>query len=100
MVITSDNKSKTPPPAVAGYSSVEENFISGRLSKYKNLPYNPKLKANAQKLRKSGNLSEVLFWDNKAEYDGQRDEYLRNLGLKIVQRGIFDATSNGKYILN
>jgi very-short-patch-repair endonuclease len=34
-----------------------------KFSKYLQLPYNPKLKAKAQKLRKSGNLSEVLFWD-------------------------------------
>lgn len=34
-----------------------------KFSKYLQLPYNPKLKDKAQKLRKSGNLSEVLFWD-------------------------------------
>ena len=30
--------------------------------KYKKLPYNPKLKKRARELRKTGNLSEVLFW--------------------------------------
>ncbi len=30
--------------------------------KYKNLPYNPKLKERAKELRKAGNLSEVLLW--------------------------------------
>ena len=30
---------------------------------YMNLPYNPKLKERARKLRKAGNLSEVLFWN-------------------------------------
>jgi len=30
--------------------------------KWKDLPYNPKLKEKARALRKAGNLSEVLFW--------------------------------------
>ena len=30
---------------------------------YYTLPYNPKLKQRAKELRKSGNLSEVLFWE-------------------------------------
>jgi len=30
---------------------------------YMNLPYNPKLKERARELRKAGNLSEVLFWN-------------------------------------
>jgi very-short-patch-repair endonuclease len=29
---------------------------------WKSLPYNPKLKEKAKKLRKDGNLAEVLFW--------------------------------------
>jgi len=31
--------------------------------KYHELPYNPKLSAYAKELRKAGNLSEVLFWN-------------------------------------
>ncbi len=34
----------------------------GRFKKYKQLPYNPKLKERAKALRKQGILSEVLFW--------------------------------------
>jgi very-short-patch-repair endonuclease len=30
---------------------------------YMSLPYNPKLKARARELRRAGNLSEVLFWN-------------------------------------
>lgn len=30
---------------------------------YMSLPYNPKLKAHARELRRAGNLSEVLFWN-------------------------------------
>jgi very-short-patch-repair endonuclease len=83
MLTISDNKSKTPPPAVAGYSSIEENFTPGRLRKYKNLPYNSKLKEKAKKLRKSGNLSEALLWDkvkNKQllNLDFQRQKIIGN----------------------
>jgi len=34
-----------------------------KFNKYSRLPYNPKLKEKAGKLRKAGNLSEVLFWN-------------------------------------
>ena len=36
---------------------------SDRVVKWYNLPYNPNLKEKARKLRKAGNLSEVLFWN-------------------------------------
>ena len=35
----------------------------GIFKTYKSLPYNPKLKERAKQLRKAGNLSEVLFWN-------------------------------------
>jgi len=35
----------------------------GVFQKYKELPYNPKLKERAKELRKAGVLSEVLFWN-------------------------------------
>lgn len=50
---------------------------------YKSLPYNPKLKERAKKLRKAGNLSEVLFWNqvrNKRfkSYDFDRQKIIGN----------------------
>ena len=36
---------------------------SQKTTKYKSLPYNPKLRDNAKALRKAGNLSEVIFWN-------------------------------------
>ena len=36
--------------------------VSRNTQNYMSLPYNPKLKERARKLRKAGNLSEVLFW--------------------------------------
>lgn len=37
--------------------------MTGKFKNYKQLPYNPKLKERARELRKAGNLSEVLFWN-------------------------------------
>jgi very-short-patch-repair endonuclease len=93
----------------------------------KTLPTNIKLKQRARELRKAGNLSEVLFWqqvrnkkfieldfdrqkiignyivdffvkslglvieidgsshDSKIEYDKERENYLKSLGLKIFR---------------
>ena len=50
--------SQTKPDGV-----LEENNNKGIYKTYKSLPYNPKLKERAKQLRKAGNLSEVLFWN-------------------------------------
>ena len=61
------------------------------------LPYNPKLKERAKKLRKAGNLAEVLFWQCVKkkqllglDFDRQKvignyivDFYCKKLGLII-----------------
>ncbi len=114
---------------------------SDRVVKWYNLPYNPNLKEKARKLRKAGNLSEVLFWnkvknkqflnldfdrqkiignyivdfycknlgviieidgvshDGKIEYDEQRDNYLRSLGLKIIHISDLDVKKNLEGVL-
>ena len=47
-----------------------------------NLPYNAKLKDRARKLRKAGNLAEVLFWNevkqNKIGFDFTRQQIIGN----------------------
>jgi very-short-patch-repair endonuclease len=35
---------------------------------YKSLPYNPALKARAKELRRAGNLSEVLLWNQIKDF--------------------------------
>ncbi len=50
---------------------------------YFNLPYNPKLKERAKELRKAGNLSEVLFWQQVKNkkfkgYDFDRQKIIGN----------------------
>ena len=102
----------------------------------KTLPTNIKLKQRARELRKAGNLSEVLFWqqvrnkkfieldfdrqkiignyivdffvkslglvveidgsshDLKIEYDKERENYLKSLGLKIFRIPDIDVKKN------
>lgn len=115
-------------PLQRGVSEADGVFLSSssRLSFYKSLPFNPELKEKAKKLRKSGNLSEVILWnllkkkqllnlnfqrqkivgnyivdfycpdlslvieidgeshDFKGEYDVSRENYLTDLGLKLL----------------
>ena len=70
--------------------------------KWKDLPYNPALKEKAKQLRKSGNLSEVLFWNQVKnrqflglDFDRQKiignyivDFYCKDLGIIIEIDGV------------
>ena len=54
-----------------------------KYKQYKSLPYNPKLKEKAKKLRKAGNLSEVIFWNqvknnNFMDLDFHRQKIIGN----------------------
>ena len=53
---------------------------------YLMLPYNPKLKDRAKALRKSGNLSEVLMWQqfNRAKFKGYDFDRQKIIGNYIV----------------
>ena len=69
---------------------IKRNFVE-------NLPYNSKLKSRARALRKAGNYSEVVFWQqvhknkfHSIDFDRQRiignfivDFYVKTLGLVI-----------------
>ena len=69
---------------------IKRNFVE-------NLPYNSKLKLRARALRKAGNYSEVVFWQqvhknkfHSIDFDRQRiignfivDFYVKTLGLVI-----------------
>ena len=48
-----------------GWQTKSDGVFSTKVkfNKYSQLPYNPKLKEKAKQLRKSGNLSEVIFWN-------------------------------------
>jgi type I site-specific restriction-modification system R (restriction) subunit/very-short-patch-repair endonuclease len=64
-----------PNPRVKEISRNSKNYFS--------LPYNPKLKDRARELRKAGNLSEVLFWNQVKNkqfkgYDFDRQKIIGN----------------------
>lgn len=79
---------------------IRRNFVE-------NLPYNIKLKDRARKLRKRGNLAEVVFWKevnknkfHSIDFDRQRvignyivDFYIKTLGVVIEIDG---ESHNGK----
>jgi len=113
-------------PSERGVAASADGVFSDGVVKWHDLPFNPKLKERARELRKAGNLSEVLLWnqvknkqfldldfdrqkiignyivdfycknlgvvieidgithEGKIEYDKQRDDYLKSLGLKII----------------
>lgn len=56
---------KSPLQEVCGFSrGVLATHLkrNGTFKKYKELPFNPRLKQRACELRKAGNVSEILFW--------------------------------------
>ena len=94
------------PPEADGVvdNSADHFLINGSKIKEqytKNLPYNPALKTKARQLRKAGNLSEVLFWQqvhkhkfHRIDFDRQRiignyivDFYVKSLSLIIEING-------------
>ncbi len=118
-------------PSLKGWQAKPDGVV-----KWNELPFNTKLKERAKELRKAGNLSEVLFWnqvknkqflgldfdrqkiignyivdfycknlgvvveidgvshDEKVEYDKQRDDYFKNLGLKVIHILDSDVKNN------
>ncbi len=58
----------------------------GVVAKLNDLPYNPALKEKARELRKTGNLSEVLFWNavKNKQLDGLDFDRQRVIGNYIV----------------
>lgn len=68
-------------PPLEGWSKT--GVVKRNSKNYFELPYNPNLKGRARELRKAGNLSEVLFWNqvkNKQfkEYDFDRQKIIGN----------------------
>ncbi|MDO9577145.1 MAG: DUF559 domain-containing protein [Candidatus Cloacimonadales bacterium] len=71
------NRNKSNSPLAEGWQTQSDGVLNRKLKrtekmehqsdgvfeKYKKLPYNPKLKDRAKELRKAGNLSEALFWN-------------------------------------
>jgi type I site-specific restriction-modification system R (restriction) subunit/very-short-patch-repair endonuclease len=66
------------PPADGVVKRASKNYFS--------LPYNPKLKERARELRKAGNLSEVLFWNQvkRKQFKGYDFDRQKIIGNYIV----------------
>jgi very-short-patch-repair endonuclease len=79
VVNLADENHPLPPPKEGNLSRNTQNYMS--------LPYNPKLKERAHELRKAGNLSEILFWQQV------RNKQFKNLDFdrqKIIGDYIVD----------
>ena len=112
------NSINSPPEEGCPQGGVVETKIQKNNSKdtfeetrntahYFSLPYNPKLKERAKALRKAGNLSEALFWQQikkrqfkNLDFDRQKiignyivDSYCASLGLILEIDG---STHNDK----
>ncbi len=84
-------------PSLKGWQAKPDGVV-----KWNELPFNPELKNNAKELRKAGNLSEVLFWNQVKskqflglDFDRQKiignyivDFYCKNLGVIIEIDGM------------
>ena len=88
-------------PSERGVDAEGGRGVPDRVVKWNELPFNPDLKERAKELRKAGNLSEVLFWNqvkneqfSGLDFDRQKiigdyivDFYCKNLGLVIEIEG-------------
>jgi valyl-tRNA synthetase/very-short-patch-repair endonuclease/predicted alpha/beta hydrolase family esterase len=93
---------KTNSPSEKGWQSQTDGVVHRDTKAYMSLPYNPKLKEKAKELRKAGNLSEVILWNeiksgkvHNLDFDRQKiignyivDFYCASLGLVIEIDGI------------
>lgn len=77
----------TQEDGVVDNTSPQNQVVKRATHNYKSLPYNPALKERAKKLRKAGNLAEVLFWQQV------RNKQFRSLDFdrqKIIGNYIVD----------
>jgi very-short-patch-repair endonuclease len=73
---------------VEGWQQKADGVVKKKRSyiKYLELPYNPKLRQRAKELRKAGNLSEVLLWNQlkRSQFEGYDFDRQRIIGDFIV----------------
>ncbi|KKQ80040.1 MAG: hypothetical protein UT02_C0017G0023 [Parcubacteria group bacterium GW2011_GWC2_38_7] len=95
--VFSENGEEHPVIASQCHPSTRGESTGRGVLKWYELPFNPKLKQRARELRKAGNLSEVLFWNQvknnqflKLDFDRQKiignyivDFYCKELGVVV-----------------
>jgi very-short-patch-repair endonuclease len=70
-------------PPVEGWQPQADGVVKRDTENFMSLPYNPDLKRLAQKLRRAGNIAEVLFWEQVKNrrfknYDFDRQKIIGN----------------------
>lgn len=93
------NTPRTPPqvgnesgrasnsPPLEGWQAQPDGVVKSRHTKeYLSLPYNPQLKEKAKALRRAGNLSEVLLWNQlkRGQFKGLDFDRQKIIGNYIV----------------
>jgi restriction endonuclease S subunit/very-short-patch-repair endonuclease len=93
----SSREGETACDGVVQEVSGSANTMTRTTSKWMSLPYNPKLKERARELRKAGNLSEVLLWQQikSKKLNGLDFDRQKIIGNYIVD---FFCASNGVVI--
>lgn len=87
-----DLKSTTPrlrrtPPKEGNWNAQSDGVMPSRSTQcYMSLPFNPKLKERAKALRRAGNLSEVLLWNQlkKGQFKGFDFDRQKIIGNYVV----------------
>ena len=75
------------PPREGNISARPDEVVKSRYTKnYQSLPFNPQLKERAKALRRAGNLSEVLLWNQlkKGQFKGLDFDRKKIIGNYIV----------------
>ena len=80
----SGRDSNSPP--LEGWQAQPDGVVARYTKNYKSLPYNPQLKEKAKALRKAGNLSEVLLWNQlkRGQFKGLDFDRQKIVGNYIV----------------
>lgn len=83
--LTQEWREQNSPPS-EGWQTASDGVVKRNSKNYFSLPYNPKLKERAKALRKVGNLSEVLFWNEvkRKQFKGLDFDRQKIIGNYIV----------------
>jgi very-short-patch-repair endonuclease len=81
-----DPNATTPPLRGTPPEEGNEDLRTRATKRYMSLPFNPKLKERARALRRAGNLSEVLLWNQlkKGQFKGFDFDRQKIIGNFIV----------------
>ncbi len=79
------NTAQNSPP-LEGWQAKPDGVVTRYTKNYQSLPYNPQLKERAKALRRAGNLSEVLLWNQlkRGQFKGLDFDRQKIIGNYIV----------------